>query len=56
MIIKLTLSEILNKCNNWDYFCNEEGWGEYAVAEGGGDVEVCLSEEQCYKYGILKKE
>ena len=52
----MTLSEVLDKCNDWDYFCKEEGWGEWAVAEGGGNVEVYLTEEQCYKYGILKKE
>lgn len=26
MNIKLTLNEILNRCSNWEYFCEEEGW------------------------------
>ena len=54
MTITLTLEEILHKCNDWEYFCQEEGWSEWAVNEGGGDIEVYLTEEQCYKYGILK--
>jgi len=54
MIINMTLSEVLDKCNDWEYFCKEEGWSEWAVNEGGGDVEVYLTEEQAYKYGILK--
>lgn len=55
MKIILTLSEILDQCNDWDFFCQEEGWSEYAVNEGGGDIQVTLSKEQCYKYGILKR-
>ncbi len=56
MTINMTLEEVLDKCNDWDYFCEEEGWSVWAVNEGGGDVEVYLNEEQCYKYGILKRE
>lgn len=56
MIISLTLSEILEKCNDWQYFCNEEGWSEWSVNEGGGNITVYLNEEQCRKYGILKEE
>jgi len=56
MIINMTLSEVLDKCNDWEYFCKEEGWSEWAVNEGGGDVEVYLTEELAYKYGILKQE
>ncbi len=55
MNINMTLAEILNRCNNWDYFCEEEGWSVWAVNEGGGDCRVFLSEEQCYKYGILQR-
>jgi len=55
MRIFMTLAEILDKCDDWDYFCEEEGWSVWTVNEGGGDVEVNLTEEQCYKYGILRK-
>lgn len=53
MIVTMTLREILEKCNDWEYFCKEEGWSEYAVNECGEDVQVTLSEQQCYKYGLL---
>lgn len=56
MKICLTLEEVLDKCNDWEYFCDEEGWSVWAVNEGGGDVDISLTEEQCYKYGILKRE
>jgi len=56
MTITLTLSEILDRCNDWEDFCQEEGWSEWAVNEGGGDITVNLTEEQCYKYGVLRHE
>jgi len=55
MYIHMTLREILDCCTDWEYFCEEEGWSVWAVNEGGGDVEVNLSEEQAIKHGILKK-
>lgn len=55
MKINMTLSEILDKCNDWEYFCEEEDWSVWAVNEGGGDCSVSLTEKQCYKYGIFKK-
>lgn len=55
MHIFMTLSEILNRCNDWDYFCEEEGWSVWAVNEGGGDISVNLNEEQAIKYGIINK-
>ena len=56
MIITMTLAEILDRCNDWDYFCEQEGWSVWAVNEGGGDIDVALSEQQCYKYGVLRSE
>lgn len=56
MKIQLTLREVLDKCNDWDYFCEEEGWSVWAVNEGGGDCAVSLTEEQAKKYGILKRD
>jgi hypothetical protein len=55
MRIHMTLAEVLDKCDDWEYFCEEEGWSVWAVNEGGGDVEINLTEEQAYKYGILRK-
>lgn len=57
MNIQLTLSEILYKCNDWDFFCEEEeGWSVWAVNEGGGDCMVSLTEKQAKIYGILKRD
>jgi len=56
MTITFTLEEILDNCSDWDFFCKEEGWSEWAVNEGSGNVSVCLTEEQCYKYGLLKDD
>lgn len=54
----MTLSPeaILSLCNDWEYFCQEFGYNEYSVAEGGGDVLVELSIEQAIKFGILGEE
>jgi len=55
MTITMTLREVLKRCNDWDDFCKEEGWSIWVINEGGGDIKTTLSEEKCYKYGILKK-
>lgn len=55
MRIVLTLSEILDRCNDWDSFCENEGYSVYAVKEGGGDLVVSLSEKKAKEYGIIKK-
>ena len=56
MHITITLSEALEKCNDWPTFCKEQGWDEYAVNEGGGDIEVRLTREEAERYGIIPKE
>ena len=56
MIINATLREILNNCNDWDVFCKDKGWSEWAVNEGGGDVEVELTFEEATKYGIIPRK
>lgn len=56
MRIILTLEEVLDKCNDWEQFCNDKGWNEWAVNEGGGDIQVSLTEDEANKYGILKNE
>lgn len=55
MRIVLTLSEVLDKCNDWDSFCDKEGYSVYCVNEGGDDIEISLSEEKAKEYGIIKK-
>jgi len=54
MKILITLSEAMNRCDDWAVFCEEEGWSLYTVTEGGADIEIKLSEKKAYKYGILK--
>jgi hypothetical protein len=56
MKIFLTLSEVSDRCYDWEDFCEAEGWSVWAVNEGGGDVEVALSEEQAKLYGIIRTE
>ena len=56
MKIHATLREILHNCNDWDAFCKDKGWSEYAVAEGGGDIEVELTFLEAAKYGIIPNE
>ena len=55
MTINITLSEILNKCNNWNDFCENEGFSEWFVNEGGGHIEINLSEEKAIRYGLVQR-
>lgn len=54
MRISLTLYEALEKCKDWDKFCEETGYSVYAVNEGGCDIEISLSEEQAKEHGIIR--
>lgn len=54
MQITLMLSQVLDRCNDWNQFCADKGWSEWCVNEGGGNIEVTLSEEEAIKYGIIK--
>ena len=56
MRITITLEEVLDKCYDWDTFCEEKGWSVWAVNEGGGDTEVYLTEDEAIEYGIIRKE
>ena len=51
--ITITLREILHSCNDWDDFCDKEGWSVWAVNEGGGDVETTISIDKAKEYGII---
>lgn len=55
MKIYITLEEVLDRCNDWDKFCDKEGYSVWAVNEGGGDIDIYLSEEKAKEYGIIKK-
>lgn len=52
----LSLEEILHTCYDWEQFCRLHGFNEYAVNEGGGDVQVQLSENQAHHLGIVNLE
>lgn len=56
MRITMNLSEILERCNNWQEFCDEYGWSEWVVNEGGGDIEWVFSEEDAIRFGVIKGE
>jgi hypothetical protein len=56
MTITITLSEILDKCYDWEEYCRDSGYSEWAVNEGGGDIAVNMTEEEAKKYGIIRTE
>ena len=51
----MTLQEIFSTCPDWDRFCRLHGFNEYAVNEGGGDVQVSLTISQAYHLGIVQQ-
>lgn len=53
MKIILTLGEVLEKCDDWEKFCDKKKYDVYAVAEGGGDVEIVLTAEEASDFGII---
>jgi len=56
MRIILTLTEVLEKCNDWPEFCEKYGYQQFVIAEGGGDIEVTLSQQQAEEYGIIARK
>ena len=54
MTITIPLSEILDKCLDWEKYCKDNGCSEWAVNEGFGEVEVTMTEEEARKYGIIR--
>jgi len=53
MTIRITLEELLTRCLSWDTVCEKKGFSEWAVREGGGDIEVTLTEEEALEFGII---
>jgi len=54
MKIIITLNKLLDRCNDWMLVCEELGHSEWCCNEGGGHIEVELTEEQAKKYGVIK--
>lgn len=50
----MTLQEIMDTCPDWEKFCRIHGYNEYAVNEGGGDIQVHLTIQQAHELGIVK--
>ena len=55
MKITMTLGEILNSLSgsDWEYFCKQEGWSEWACNEGGDHIQVTLTKDKAIEYGLL---
>jgi len=49
----ITLQEIMD-CGAWEKYCELHGCSEWAVNEGGGDVQVSMSIHQAHHLGIVK--
>lgn len=56
VLVTITLNEVLEKCNDWETFCQEQGWSEWAVNEGGGNIVATLTLEEAKKYGLIKED
>jgi hypothetical protein len=54
MKVLLTLDEALNYVNNWRRFCEITGFSEWSVNEGGGHIEVSLTESEALELGLLR--
>lgn len=48
-----SLEYVLGKTNKWEDFCDEFGFSEWVVNEGGGDIVVKLTVKQAQKYGLI---
>ena len=53
MKIVITLAEVLSKCDDWEKYCNERGYDTWIAADGGGDIEDTLTEEEAFEYGLF---
>jgi hypothetical protein len=55
MKIYVTLREVLER-GRWLEFCKAKGFSEWAVNEGGGDVEVMLTLEEAQRFNVVPSE
>jgi hypothetical protein len=49
----ITYQEIID-CGAWSRFCELHGVSEWAVSEGGGNCQICLTMDQAYHLDIVK--
>ena len=56
MKLVMTLSEVQDLCTerNWDKFCEDYGFSQYAVMEGGGDIEITMSPSYAKSVSIME--
>lgn len=52
-LVKVSLGHVLRNGRNWLEFCNEFGYSEWAVNEGGEGVKVTLPLERAKYYGVV---
>ncbi len=57
MKIKVTIREMLEKCNDFDGWCRKVGLNPWCINEGlaTGDEKYKLTVKQAKKYGMLKE-
>jgi len=53
MQVTLSLSEVMDRCKDWEELCDAEGLNPWACKEGFGDSQITFTEEKAKKYGIL---
>ena len=50
-----TLRAIWRTCDNWDEFCNDNGFDPWVCNNGYGDSIIELTVADAFKYGIIRK-
>lgn len=50
----MTLQEVMDTCTDWLEFCKLKGFSEWAVNEGGGEVQVSLTTQEAHDLGIVR--
>lgn len=53
--VTFTLREILNKCYDWDEFCEEFGWSVWAVDEGDEEITQTMTIKEARYHGLLRE-
>ena len=53
MKIIMTMSRILDKCNNWENFCKDKWYSIWIVNEWWWDIEVELTEKDLITYNLI---
>jgi hypothetical protein len=53
MKILITLGEVLNRCSDWKEFCTTKGYDGYCVANGAGEHEIELTEQEALDFNLI---